>query len=105
MKTAGFGKIYMPYSRAYNITYRDYSNRSIAERDLREMQEVTGHKCYFCESFAMLNENRFHRIMHNLTVIMDMMTFKYDRSVMEEIFRRYSPDYASILDLKDSLNE
>jgi len=97
MKTAGFGKVYMPYIRAYNITYKDKSAQTITQYEFDEMKAITGHSCYFCQSFRDLHEKRFHRIMHNLHVIMDMIYKPYNSETIEYILNRYSPAYASII--------
>lgn len=97
MKTAGFGKIYMPYSRAYNITYHDKSAQTLTRKGFEEMQAITDHTCHFCSSFVKLYENRYYRIMHNLSVIMDMLYKKYTDEHISYILSRYSPTYAQIL--------
>lgn len=97
MKTAGFGKIYMPFIRAYNITYNDKTAKPVTPKAFQEMKDVTGHSCYFCRSFMNLHENRFYRIMHNLCVILDMVSGQYPTERIEFIMERYSGGYHSML--------
>jgi hypothetical protein len=93
MKTAGFGKVYMPYVRAYNITYKDKSAQTITRYEFEEMQAITGHTCFFCSSFQQLHEKRYYRIMHNLSVMMDMMHKVYTPDHIHLILDRYSAKY------------
>lgn len=76
LRTAGFGNVFMPFSKRRNITGRRLLERSgheppISASEFRAAQEETGHKCYFCQSFDKLKNTRFYQILHNLTVIMD----------------------------------
>lgn len=98
MKTAGYGKVYMPYIRAYNITFRDSSAQTITPAEFAEMKQITGHECYFCRSFRELHDKRFFRIMHNLAVMMDMIHTPYSISHIQQIMERYSPSYVSLAD-------
>jgi hypothetical protein len=96
MKTAGYGKVYMPYVRAYNVTYHDKTAQTITPAEFAEMKRVTGHECYFCKSFRDLHDKRFYRIMHNLSVIMDMIHTPYTEDHVRTIMQRYSPTYFGI---------
>ena len=95
MKTAGFGKIYMPLVRAYNITYDDPIARGLTEERFNTIKAITGHSCYFCQSFERLIEERDLRIMHNLTVILDTLE-ALDSSKALPILQTYSPQYARL---------
>jgi queuine/archaeosine tRNA-ribosyltransferase len=99
MKTAGFGKIFMPMTRAYNITYRDPMARGLQERSFYELKELSGHHCHFCHSFQQLAKSRDHRIMHNLTVVLDtieMLRVEANSALTQEILHTYSPNYAKL---------
>ena len=99
MKTAGYGKIYMPFVRAYNITYRDSGARGLSYDAFQKLKQVTGHSCYYCQSFETLRRDRFARIMHNLTVVLDtVQNVREDRVVVSRLFRQYSPYYAQLLE-------
>jgi hypothetical protein len=76
LRTAGFGNIFMPFSKRRNISGRRLLERSghqapITASEFHEMQQETEHTCFFCLSFDKLKATRFYQIMHNLTVIMD----------------------------------
>lgn len=96
MKTAGFGKVFLPFVRAYNITYRDKSATTITENEFAEMKAYTGHECSFCTSFERLHRDRFSRIMHNLAVVMDMVHGLHKDLDVLDVLRRYSPNYAAL---------
>lgn len=98
MKTAGFGKIYMPFVRAYNITYHDRTARGLQEHEFNELKSLTNHTCYFCQSFASLAESRDYRIMHNLAVILDTLEqlSSAPSPEIKSILKRFSPQYAKL---------
>lgn len=99
MKTAGFGKIFMPMTRAYNITYQDTMARGLQEHSFYELKELSDHHCFFCRSFQQLTESRDYRIMHNLTVVLDtieMLKAEANSNLAQEILQAYSPNYAKL---------
>lgn len=99
MKTAGFGKIFMPLTRAYNVTYRDPMARGLKEDAFNTLKELSNHDCYFCQSFPQLRESRDYRVMHNLTVVLDtleMIDKGVDSNLVERILQTYSPTYAKL---------
>ena len=98
MKTAGYGKIFMPFVRAYNITYNDPAARGLKEQDFYKVKELTGHNCYFCHSFARLMESRDYRVMHNLTVVLDTIE-QLNCGKLEHVnhlLTNYLPSYARL---------
>jgi len=95
MKTAGFGKIYMPLVRAYNITYDDPTARGLTEERFNILKAATGHSCYFCRSFDRLVRERDLRMMHNLTVILDTLEV-LDSDAVLPLLQVYSPQYARL---------
>lgn len=98
MKTAGYGKIYMPFVRAYNITYKDLTARGLEYEEFLKLKALTGHSCHYCQSFEMLQRDRFSRIMHNLTVVLDtVQNAGQDDTLTDGLLRQYSPFYAHLL--------
>lgn len=95
MKTAGFGKIYMPLVRAYNITYNDPNARGLTEERFNILKAETGHSCYFCRSFDQLVKERDLRMMHNLTVILDTIEL-LEKDTNLTLLQTYSPRYARL---------
>lgn len=98
MKTAGFGKIYMPFVRAYNITYRDMTARGLTQHKFHELKAITKHDCYFCQSFETLTQSRDYRFMHNLTVVLDTIDLlqQTNTSDIKYLLDVYSPYYANL---------
>lgn len=98
MKTAGFGKIYMPFVRAYNITYRDRTARGLTIQTFLELKRLTNHDCFFCQSFDKLAQSRDYRFMHNLIAVLDTIDQLSNPLLIdvENILAKYSPYYAQM---------
>jgi queuine/archaeosine tRNA-ribosyltransferase len=97
MKTAGYGKIYMPFVRAYNVTYRDPLARGLTQTEFYRLKELTEHDCIFCQSFDKLATHRPTRVMHNLAVILDTIDLlKKDTAHVPDMLLKYSPFYAKL---------
>lgn len=99
MKTAGFGKVFLPFMRAYNITYRDKSARGMPQQVFEELKIRSGHNCAFCDDFGTLSTNRNHRILHNLAVIQDTLELLQNPPLSESLLgmmAEYSPTYSRL---------
>lgn len=99
MKTAGFGKVYLPFMRAYNITYRDKSARGMPQQVFEDLKTRSGHQCAFCSDFGTLASNRNYRVLHNLAVIQDTIDLMQRQPVNEdllEMMAEYSPTYSRL---------
>jgi queuine/archaeosine tRNA-ribosyltransferase len=70
-RSAGFGKVYLPFTRAYNVSHRSTKNSALNEEEFNHIKEITGHTCPFCEKFIDLSQNRLYRSLHNLASVMD----------------------------------
>lgn len=96
MKTAGFGNVFLPFIRAYNVSYLDESATTITKKQFEQMKEITGHHCSFCDSFQRISKERYIRTMHNVSVILDMMDERYPNRLdmlPHDIMRLFSPNY------------
>lgn len=72
LKSAGFGQVFLPFMRAYNISYKTSVSelqRGITFEQFEELRKFTGHRCVFCESLDNLHRYKMHRALHNLVVI------------------------------------
>lgn len=98
MKTAGFGKVYLPFIRAYNITYNDQSARGMEQATFEELKELTGHRCAFCEDFTQLAMKRDYRALHNLVTIHDTieMILSGEATAMLRLMDEYAPSYSRL---------
>lgn len=70
-RSAGYGKAYMPFTRAYNVSHRSTRNAALSQTEFELIKKRTGHHCPFCEDFHMLSENRLYRSLHNLVAVME----------------------------------
>jgi len=68
IKAAGYGNIYFPFTRAYNVSFRriEKGNGVLNEETFRLLKDVSGHDCEFCRDFHEISANRDKRMMHNL---------------------------------------
>ena len=70
-RSAGYGKVYMPFTRAYNVSHRSTHNSALSQVEFEQIKQRTGHHCPFCEDFRCLSENRLYRSLHNLVAVME----------------------------------
>ncbi len=98
LKAAGFGQVTLPFSRAYNITYRNTRSslqRGILWEEFVALRERTGHSCLYCASYEMLAASKWHRAAHNLFCLAESVAMinaeAYER--IGAIFANGSPKY------------
>lgn len=72
LRSAGYGKIFLPFIRAYNVSHRSTRNSALTQQEFEELRLRTRHYCPFCESFEKLREDRLYRSLHNLAVLLEM---------------------------------
>jgi queuine/archaeosine tRNA-ribosyltransferase len=70
-RSAGYGKVYLPYIRAYNVSHRSTKNSALSREEFELLKYRTGHSCPFCQDFYKLKENRLYRSLHNLVAAME----------------------------------
>ena len=69
LKAAGFGQVTLPFSRAYNITYRNIRSklqRGILWEEFGALKARSGHECPYCATYDTLAASKWHRAAHNL---------------------------------------
>lgn len=71
LRSAGYGKVFLPFTRAYNVSHRSTRNSALTQEEFEELRLWTGHRCPFCESFENMRKDRVYRSLHNLTVVME----------------------------------
>jgi queuine/archaeosine tRNA-ribosyltransferase len=72
LKAAGFGQIFLPLMRAYNISHRNSVSdlqKGLKLEDFRHYCGVTGHQCALCDDIRSLQESKSQRAAHNLIVM------------------------------------
>jgi queuine/archaeosine tRNA-ribosyltransferase len=98
IKSAGFGQIYLPFTRGYNISHRNRHSelqQGITVEQFLELRTLTGHHCPFCDTMDKLQQHKLYRAIHNLLVIqetVDMINSK-DHTVVRAIYEQGSPRY------------
>jgi len=71
VRSAGYGKVFLPFTRAYNVSHRSTRNSALSYAEFVQIKERSGHHCPFCEDFDLLRESRLHRCLHNLVAVME----------------------------------
>lgn len=98
LKAAGFGQVFLPFMRAYNITYRSSISelqRGITIQDFCELREISQHSCLFCDDLCLLRESKMARAVHNLIVIAEAVDRinHWNIDCIERIYQAGSPKY------------
>lgn len=98
LKAAGFGQIFLPFMRGYNITHN--SNKSKLQKSItfdrfNQLRELTKHHCSLCESVFKLQDNKMYRAVHNLIALEESvkMVNSRDYEHIERIYINGSPKY------------
>lgn len=106
LKAAGFGQIFLPFMRAYNISHNSTVSelqRGITFKQFIEWKKLTEHSCQLCETILDLQENKMHRAVHNLIALeesVDMVNNgRHDliKLIYESGSPRYRKEYAKWL--------
>lgn len=101
-RSAGYGKVYMPFMRAYNVSHRSTRNTALSQVEFQQVKDRTGHQCPFCENFLHLSERRLYRSLHNLVAVMETIDMgqRVDPEVIASIIawrsRRYYKMFGEI---------
>lgn len=98
LKCAGFGQVFLPFMRAYNICNGiDVSGfkKGIEFEQFNEWKRMTSHDCQLCENIADLSAHKMHRAVHNLIAITETvaMANKKDNERIKTIYKAGSPRY------------
>lgn len=93
LKAAGFGQVFLPFMRAYNISYKTAISeiqRGITFDQFNEWKSLTGHRCPYCESLIELQNRKMFRAVHNLIVMAESVDM-----VNQRAFERIATIYAN----------
>lgn len=72
LKSAGFGQVFLPFMRAYNISHRNTTSelqRGITFDQFTDWRRLTQHSCALCADLQQLQESKMYRAVHNLIVM------------------------------------
>jgi hypothetical protein len=98
-RSAGYGKVYMPYIRAYNVSHRSTRNSAFSRDEFELLKHQTGHSCPFCAVFQELSEKRLYRSLHNLTALMETAgPSKLDKQEIADLLRWKSKRYYKLFE-------
>jgi hypothetical protein len=98
MKAAGFGQVFLPFTRGYNITYNTSVSElelSISRTDLENLIDITSHDCELCNDFPALQQSKMRRAVHNLIAVSETtrMLNEGNFELIDLIYRNGSPKY------------
>lgn len=98
IKAAGFGQIYLPFTRGYNISHRNGNSRlqkGIQPEEFKILKMLTRHSCPFCASVDELQRHKMYRALHNLIAIRESieMINSSQLNVIAQIYQSGSPRY------------
>lgn len=98
LKAAGFGQVTLPFSRAWNITYRNVGSklqRGILWDDFQQRKAQTGHNCPYCEHHGALMGSKWVRAAHNLIALHESIAMinAGDHDRIHAIYASGSPKY------------
>ncbi len=91
LKSAGFGQIFMPFTRSYNITYRNTVStyqKGIPMTEFEELKQFTQHSCGLCNDLSGLQKIKMYRAVHNLVVMAESIQM-INTGDLEQIQRIY----------------
>lgn len=95
MRSGGFGLVFLPFMRGYLVTFNSRRHDILTNADFQRWKQAVGHNCPFCDSFSELSNNRWHRILHNMTVMAELET--HQRAPRHDLLQSLSIDYYRIL--------
>lgn len=98
IKSAGFGQVYLPFTRGYNISHRNGNSelqQGIQFEEFEALKTLTDHSCPFCASVDELQSHKMYRALHNLIAIQQSVSMinSGEHNVIERIYRGGSPRY------------
>lgn len=82
-RSAGYGKVYMPFTRAYNVSHRSTRNAALTYSEFELLKQKTNHHCPFCEDFQSLSNDRLYRSLHNLVAVMETIDANQQQMIKE----------------------
>lgn len=83
LRSAGYGKVFLPFVRAYNVSHRSTRNTALSRNEFEQIKLQTGHHCPFCENFDQLSKSRVFRALHNLVAVMDTVDSEHNMTKQE----------------------
>lgn len=98
LKSAGFGQIFLPFMRSYNISHRNTVSelqRGITFEQFNQWCKLTTHSCKLCASLVEMQNIKMYRAVHNLIVMAETVNMvnqgKFD--LIQAIYHNGSAKY------------
>jgi len=98
LKAAGFGQVFLPFMRAYNISHNTTVSelqQGIGFEQFMRWRELTQHRCALCDDLLSLQTHKMYRAAHNLIVINETvaMANNGETAHIQAIYKSGSPRY------------
>lgn len=58
LRSASYGKVFLPFVRAYNVSHRSTRNSALTEVEFEQLKVRSTHQCPYCSDFGRLSESR-----------------------------------------------
>jgi len=96
-RAGGYGNAFLPFMQGFMVsqTAAAMFRSSLDSAAFERFKVITSHQCAFCHDFVALTSNRFNRILHNLTCVLDTVDFIQTWSTQRilEAIEAVSPRY------------
>ncbi len=95
LRSGGYGKVFLPYIRAYNVSHRSTKNASLSRMEFEHLKQRCNHQCPFCEDFEVLSRDFLIRGAHNLITMLETADSNNegDRQAVASLIAWKSPRY------------
>lgn len=100
-RSAGFGQVFLPLTRGYNVSYRSRISsiqRGLTQSEFEHLRKISGHQCEYCSSFERLQTSRKARAAHNVLSMVDSLDIinSGNKERMDAIYAAASPKYRTL---------
>ena len=98
LKAAGFGQVFLPFLRAYNISHNSTKSelqKGITFSRFNDLRQLTQHQCNLCNSIYDLQERKMYRAVHNLITLVETVEMINQEAyeIIAKIYANGSPRY------------
>jgi ribosomal protein S18 acetylase RimI-like enzyme len=73
-KAAGSSRVFLPNRPELSVSERSKGTAIHSASEWDKMRQAAGHDCPFCRDFHALQQDRWHRMLHNLVVVMECLS-------------------------------
>jgi ribosomal protein S18 acetylase RimI-like enzyme len=95
-KAAANSRVFLPGHSELSVSERSRGTRIRSASEWDALRRAEGHDCPFCRDFRALQQDRWHRMLHNLVVVMECLSALAESQA--PVARRQSPhNYQSLV--------